>query len=131
MCTMNWKATPICDWTQAKNKKEDDIDFTRTNEATPSAETGPDGGTGKGTPPRHGEADYFIFLEASDVDDGQGALLKSKPLRAIPYCISMDYHMYGKHTGALEITAHEKTEAEKLKGEFLKKPNLDFVRVRI
>lgn len=72
MCTMNWKATPTCDWTQGKNKKEDQADFTRTNEATPSSETGPDGGTGKGTPPRNGESDYYIFLEASDVDNGEG-----------------------------------------------------------
>ena len=114
VCTMNWRAQPTCNWIQGKNGKEDKTDFTRTNEKTSSADTGPEAGTGLGTPPRGGEDDYYLFLEASDVDDGQGAMLKSKPLKAIPYCVSMDYHMYGKGTGALEISAQERNKAQVL-----------------
>jgi hypothetical protein len=49
MCTMNWQRTPICDWVQGKNGKEDTIDLTRSNQPTSSAETGPSAGTGKFT----------------------------------------------------------------------------------
>ena len=114
VCTMNWRALPTCDWVQGNNGKEDQVDFTRSNDRTTSADTGPDGGTGLGTPPRGGEADYFLFLEASDVDNGQGAMLKSKPLAAIPYCVSLDYHMFGKGTGGLEIFAQEKNKDQVL-----------------
>ena len=39
-------------------------------------------------------------------------MIKSKDLAAMPYCFSLDYHMYGKGSGALEILAQEKDKAQ-------------------
>ena len=88
-----------------KNGKIDNGDFIRTNEATPSKLTGPEAGTGLNE--RDGEKDYYLFIEGSDLDENEFAVLQSKPLAPVPYCISMDYHMYGKGTGMLTLLAEQ------------------------
>ena len=93
-----------------KNGKIDNGDFIRTNEATPSKLTGPEEGTGVNE--RDGEKDYYLFIEGSDLDENEFAVLESKPLAPLPYCISLDYHMYGKGTGSLTILAEQKELVE-------------------
>ena len=110
LCSFNWNKGSMCGWSQMSSKKEDQGDFIRTNEATPSKQTGPEEGTGLFK--REGEKDHYLFIEGSDLDEGQSAIIESKPLAPIPYCISLDYHMYGKGTGALSIMTWEKPKID-------------------
>ena len=109
LCTFNWNKGQLCGWQQLKNGKFDDGDFIRTNEATPSKLTGPEQGTGVSgsNVDRGDEKDYFLFIEGSDLNEGEGAVLQSVNMAPIPYCLSLDYHMYGKGTGSLTVLAEE------------------------
>ena len=110
LCSFNWNKGSFCGWNQMNSKKEDQGDFIRTNEATPSKQTGPEEGTGLFE--RDEEKDHYIFIEGSDLDEGHSAILESKPLAPIPYCLSLDYHMYGKGTGSISILAYEKPKVD-------------------
>ena len=113
MCDMNKKNIIQCGWSQLGGKV-DAADFKRSSAGTPSGETGPEAGRGPVILPKYTEPDQYMYLEASDVENGQGARIKSVPMASIPYCVSFDYHMWGSGTGALTVTALEKTQSQVL-----------------
>ncbi|CAG5105491.1 Oidioi.mRNA.OKI2018_I69.chr1.g2173.t1.cds [Oikopleura dioica] len=113
MCDMNKKNIHQCGWSQLGGRI-DAVDFKRTASRTPSDETGPEAGRGPIITKNYDQADQYLYLEASDVENGQGARIKSIPMASIPYCVSLDYHMWGSGTGSLAITALEKTQSQVL-----------------
>ncbi|XP_048590312.1 uncharacterized protein LOC5511434 isoform X2 [Nematostella vectensis] len=66
---------------------------------TPTSNTGPDGDHTTGT-----ETGSYLYLEASGTNSGDHALLQSDwLLHDDVMCLQLWYHMYGRHTGTLQI----------------------------
>nr|XP_033779282.1 zonadhesin-like [Geotrypetes seraphini] len=85
-CDFNNNSYPFCDWIQSK---DDDGDWIRTNQPTPTEDTGPPGDypNGKG---------YYIFQESGDFTQGQSIKLESQAISAsADICIEFYYHIYG------------------------------------
>ncbi|XP_069133150.1 MAM and LDL-receptor class A domain-containing protein 1-like [Argopecten irradians] len=86
--------TNFCGWT---NPKTDDFDWTRQNQPTNSARTGPQSDHTSG----HG---YYVFTESSNRRPNQKALLQSVQVQQTgPHCLSFWYHMYGSNIGTLNL----------------------------
>ncbi|XP_030044013.1 zonadhesin [Microcaecilia unicolor] len=85
-CDFNNNSYPFCDWIQSK---DDDGDWIRTNQQTPTEDTGPPGDYPDGT-------GYYIFQESGDFKEGQSTKLESQNISAsTDICIEFYYHMYG------------------------------------
>ncbi|TQV84960.1 PKD domain-containing protein [Aliikangiella coralliicola] len=86
------------DWTNPTG--EDDYDWTRDSNGTPSSNTGPSSGAGN--------SGFYLFLETSDggrgaYNAGETAYLESIELSGSNRTLTFDYHMYGSQIGTLSV----------------------------
>ncbi|KAM6453264.1 zonadhesin [Liasis olivaceus] len=84
-CDFNDNTDPFCGWSEPA---DNNVPWIRTNEGTPTEETGPPGDY------PHGEG-YYIFVEAGFMKPGQSVRLSSRPFCVNQEaCIEFYYHMY-------------------------------------
>nr|XP_020655430.1 zonadhesin-like [Pogona vitticeps] len=85
-CDFNDNANPFCGWVSSGAGNHT---WTRTNQSTPTEETGPPGDY------PHGEG-YYIYAEGGSLQPGQSVVLSSRPFCAeTDACVEFFYHMSG------------------------------------
>uniref|UniRef100_A0ABM5GQA3 Zonadhesin n=1 Tax=Pogona vitticeps TaxID=103695 RepID=A0ABM5GQA3_9SAUR len=85
-CDFNDNANPFCEWVSSGAGNHT---WTRTNQSTPTEETGPPGDY------PHGEG-YYIYAEGGSLQPGQSVVLSSRPFCAeTDACVEFYYHMSG------------------------------------
>lgn len=83
-------------WTQGLNTLEDDFDWSRTTNSTPSGSTGPNGAV---------DGNYYIFTEATGNNNSDTILFSPcfDLTSATNPRLTLFYHMYGGGTGDLTL----------------------------
>ncbi|XP_043359545.1 LOW QUALITY PROTEIN: zonadhesin [Dermochelys coriacea] len=85
-CDFNNASNPLCSWAQPDN---DIGSWIRTNQSTPTEETGPPGDY------PHGEG-YYIYAEAGSLQPGQSVSLESRDFCTVDaVCVEFYYYMAG------------------------------------
>ncbi|XP_053116834.1 zonadhesin [Hemicordylus capensis] len=85
-CDFNNNKDPFCGWVQPE---DNDASWTRTNQTTPTEETGPPGDY------PHGEG-YYIYAEGGSLKPGQSMRLSSRAFCTdTDACVEFYYYMFG------------------------------------
>ncbi|XP_052086488.1 MAM domain-containing glycosylphosphatidylinositol anchor protein 1-like [Mytilus californianus] len=85
-----------------QDSTKDEFDWKRLANSTSSPKTGPTNAA---------EGNYYIYIEVTDKNDGDKAILTTEAasLPASSWCLTFQYHMKGKDMGNLEVFAGDKT----------------------
>ncbi|XP_042331860.1 zonadhesin isoform X2 [Sceloporus undulatus] len=85
-CDFNDNANPFCGWV---NSGDNAVTWTRTNQSTPTEETGPPGDYPNGE-------GYYIYVEGGSLVPGQSVRLTSRAFCTdTEACVEFYYYMYG------------------------------------